>query len=113
MVEQHHLLHQQAQDGSCSLQMVQRLLDVARRRRQEPGGVGEVEQKLLEPQLERLMSDDEEVLGGPYAGPLILRRNRVLGVEDRVQVQVTSVSKVRLGTSGHGRPGAGKSSDRG
>src|SRR3989442_7982043 len=74
--------------------MVKCQLDVAGRRGQEHGSIGQIEQQLLEPEFEGLVRDDKEVLGRPDRRALLVWRHRMLRVEDLVEAQITGVGQV-------------------
>jgi hypothetical protein len=95
VVEQNHLLHQQTQNRLGSQQVIQGHFGVRGRRQQELRRIRQVEQKLFEPQLERLMRDDEEVFGGAHAGSMLVRRDGVLRAQDLLQVEIPGIRKSR------------------
>src|SRR5215471_2371732 len=76
--------------------MIQGHLRVGRGRWQQLGGAAQVEQQLLEPQLEGLVGDDEEVFGGAHAQAVLIGREGMLRTEHVVKMQIAGVGQLRL-----------------
>src|SRR5712691_6988747 len=84
--------------------MVERELDVAGWWWQQQRGVAQIEQQLFEPQLKRLVGNDEEMFGRAHGRPLLVGHDRMLRVEDLVKTQIANVSEfVWLRLVGHAR----------
>ena len=74
--------------------MIECHLGIRGGRRQQVGRAAQIEQQLLEPQLERLMGDDEEVLGGAHGRAVLIGRDWLLRTQDLVQVEIAGVGEV-------------------